>query len=259
MERILKLQNRWLKIEVQIRFLHDVWPDLPSRFQVHYSTLLAVINSKLFEATVMLDRSIGDKSLKISVSDLVGKDGRVHRGAFAFGLKSKLDETIKDLDLWQHDMLDPSWYQLIFVPSLRMDKRVAEVEGHGPLSTLKSLRGLAQDSNKGGDEIMQDTIHKDSIELLTSGIEFSQSKLGIEKSSGKLVVLDAVVLHRHLPTNKPTEDARYLTRRLSLVDSDTFGLLQCCGVGTFHCPTSSVYTKSVDTSSCLNVHLISCA
>ena len=241
MERILKLENRWLKIEVQVRFLHDVWPDLPSRFQVHYSTLLAVINSKLFEATVMLDRSVGEQSSTASISDLMGKDGKVHRGAFAFGLKSRLDITIKDLDSWQHDMLDPSWYQLIFIRSLHMDKHVADAGDNGPLSTLKTLRGLAQDTNKGGDELMRDLRSEDSVELLHSDIEFSQSKLGIEKSSGRLVVLDAVILHRQLPTNKPTEDARYLMRRLSSIDPDTFGLLQCCGVGKFRFRISPFY------------------
>ena len=215
-----------------MKFLHDVWPDLPPRFQVHFNSLLSLINGKLVEAAETLDYSVGKQSQYPSLVGLTGKGGKVHRLGFAMSTKRKIDATIQSLDSWQHNMLDPSWYQLVFVPSnKRLDKTVADSDYFpGPISNLKKLRDLARNSNDGGPKMAIDTMSSDSIEIIPSGIEFSQSQLGIERSSRTLVLLDAVVDQTGGRPGKIGEDVQYLKKRLSSVDSEAFGLLECRGV-----------------------------
>ena len=115
-EHILALENRWLKLEIHVKFLHDVGPNLPERFQIHFNSLLAVVNAELIKATDTRDGTIGQRLTRSSIADIKGKEGRLHRGAFALRLKDSLDDTIRELETWQKNMWEPSRYQLVLIP-----------------------------------------------------------------------------------------------------------------------------------------------
>lgn len=231
-ERILTLENRWLKIEVQVKFLHDVWWDLPPRFQIHFNSLLSVINTKLIEAVQTVDGTMGKPVHSSSLVDIMRKEGKLHRGAFAFSVKDKIDKTIQDLNTWQQNMLDPSWYQLVLVPSNHVSQLASQNAkngtSQGPVVALKALRELtsAETQHLRKSSFMQ----SESIEALPSDVEFSRCKLGLDKASRSSVLLDAVRSTLEGDGDHLLYNAKYLAEKLSSIDSETFGLLKFRGI-----------------------------
>ena len=230
-ERILTLENRWLKIEAQVNFLHDVWPNLPRRLQIHFNSLLAVINAKLLEATNTLDGTIGQRSSHSSIADIMRKEGRLHRGAFAMTLKDLLDDTIRDLDAWQRNMLDPSWYQLVLIPGKGVSELASQraTKLQDPANVISSLRKLIRANEEQANDTGKALLRAGDVELLASQIEFSESRLALHKRSGSLVVLDPVREPLQYGSETAVDDVDALAKKLSTLDSETFGLLQCLG------------------------------
>ena len=104
-ERQLILENRYIKIEVQIKFLHSVWSALPARLQLNLSSILSIINTKLGHAIELLDQVIDKKESHNDHGFAFNAKGKVRRGAFALTLRDSIDTTIRDLDQWQENLL----------------------------------------------------------------------------------------------------------------------------------------------------------
>lgn len=229
-ERILILESRRLKIEAQVSFLHDIWPSLPGHLQIFYNSLTAVLNTKLTEAINKLDGTIGQRSSHSTIADIMAKEGRLHRGAFAKRLKDSLDHTISDLDKWLSNMLDPSWYQIGLIPG----KGVSELAGQrltdsqGSNDVLSSLRKLIKANEEQANDAQAFLPHEE-FEPLNSHIEFSESGLALNKRSQSLVVLDAVRKPMQYGSETAMDDVHALARKLSTLDTETFGLLHCLG------------------------------
>lgn len=225
------MQNRWLRVKDQIKFLHDVWPELPSQLQIHFNSILAIINAKLIEASTLLDTAIGSPIQHQDINTVVQKKGKPHRGAFAFNLKESLDNIIRELDTWQHYILDPPWYQLIRVSNERLDQIVYQHarQAGGAVRELESLRELIHTdhtSNSNGSVFLENK----AIDVNGSQIEFTESRLGCDRQSGTSVVLDPVRLPVELGSNQAMIEVRSLARKFGSNDIDTFGLLKCQGV-----------------------------
>lgn len=218
-------------MESQLTFLADVWPTLPPRFQLHFNSVLAVVNAKLLEATNTLDRTIGERRTHSQIADVIGKEGRLRRGAFAFSIKDSLDDTIRDIDTWQRNMLDPSWYQLVLIPGKHVKQVASQHVGdhHDPGNAIASLRGLIQANEEVPNVAGSVTVSNECIKRLPSWIEFSDSRLARDERFGTLVILDAVEPPGEHGSQSAIDDIRTLATKLSRIDSDAFGLLQCCG------------------------------
>ena len=218
-------------MESQLTFLNDIWPTLPPRFQLHFNSLLAVINAKLIEATNTLDCTIGERRPHSRIADIIGKEGRFRRGAFAFSIKDALDDTIRDIDAWQRNMLDPSWYQLVLLPGKRVGQLASQdaSDRQDPGNAISSLRSLIQANEENTSVEGSVFVSSECIEYLPSQIEFSESRLACDQRSGNLVVLDVVRIPTQYGSESAIDDIRTLGGKLSRIDSDAFGLLQCRG------------------------------
>ena len=87
-EMILMLEQSWLKTEDQISFLRGIWDTLPERYQVHLHTVLVQFNSKIQQATVLIDGFIGKSDDEPTLKDVIKKKGSVQKLNLALGKKS---------------------------------------------------------------------------------------------------------------------------------------------------------------------------
>ena len=97
------------------------------------------------------------------------------------------------------------------------------------LNIISSLRKLIQANEEQANDGPQAVVSAEDIELLVSQIEFSDSRLALDKRSRNLVLLDAVRKPTQYSSETATDDVQALARKLSMLESETFGLLQCLG------------------------------
>lgn len=199
--------------------------------QIHFNAVKAVIDVKLTKAINILDEAIGQRSSHSNVADIKVKEGRLHRRTFATKLKSLLDNTLHDLE-WQRDMLDPSWYLLGLIPGERVSELASQrvTESQDPVNVINSLRKLIQANDEQANNARKALFHSEDFEPLDSHIEFSESVLALNKLSQRPVVLDAVRKPTNYGSETAADDVHALARKLSTLDSENFGLLQCLGV-----------------------------
>jgi hypothetical protein len=227
----LRVEDHWVKLEIQIDFLRAIWADLGDRFQIHQNNVLRVLQCKLQEATILLDSAVGKSEDETTIKHVIGKKGRLHKGAFALSLQECLETIIGDLDRW-HTMFDPSWFLISRITSPKIDQQLADQRAGqgGPVSTMRGLR----------DELKTDldTPEKKASIFITATdflgdtipIPFSSSRLSKERKTGEDVIVDTIVSHPMADISTTTRDIRNFARVLSKVEPLSFGLLACRGV-----------------------------
>ena len=259
-ERLLILENRWMKVEVQVKFLHSVWSALPARFQVHFNSILSVINSKLIQANEFLDQSIEKKDQQHEYTLAAMAKGKLRRGAFALTLRDSIDTTIHDLDQWQQNLLDPTWYQLVLVPDLRV-QQVAKarcIDDEESERTLADLRFLLSKKDQADDSTTDVFLPYNVIEPMASGIEFSKASLGIDKESREIVLLDRIQIPAGTNRDQSVSDVYRLVRFFSMTDPQLFGFLRCRGAlkDSEHCDLIFSFPENHDDPTSLRALLV---
>ena len=128
-------------------------------------------------------------------------------------------------------MLDPSWYQIGLIPGKRVSELASQrvTESQDPVSVISSLRKLIRSNEEQANNAGKAFLPAEDIEPLDSRIEFSESRLALDKRSRSLVVLDAVRKPARYGSEIATDDVYSLARKLSTLDAETFGLLHCIG------------------------------
>lgn len=177
-ERLLIFENRWLKVEAQVKFLHSVWSALPARFQVHFNSILSIINSKLVQANELLDQTVEKEHPQHEHHLAVMAKGKLRRGAFAVTLRKSIDTTIHDLDQWQQNLLDPTWYQLVLVPGLQVQQKAKEacIDDEVSERTLTDLRFLLSKKDQGNDLTTEVFLPYDAVEPISFRCRILQSE-----------------------------------------------------------------------------------
>ncbi|KAL8698121.1 MAG: hypothetical protein Q9201_006746 [Fulgogasparrea decipioides] len=258
-ERLLILENRWLKVEVQVDFLRNVWSALPDRFQVHFNSILSVINSKLVAATDLLNHSI-ERQDQNGHSHAYLTKGKLRRGAFALTLKDAIDTTIYELDQWQHNLLDPTWYQLVLIPGLQVRPATtkSDVNGTEPDHTLEGLRCLLSNKDHIDDWTTDVFLPYSQVEVIASGVEFSKARLGLDQQSRELVLLDRVQILAGTDREQSISDIYHLVKFFSSIDPDLFGFLPCRGAlkDAEHCDLIFSFPKNCDDPTSLRALLV---
>ncbi|KAL8733231.1 MAG: hypothetical protein Q9166_002248 [cf. Caloplaca sp. 2 TL-2023] len=249
-ERLLILENRWLKVEVQLKFLHDVWSALPGRFQVHFNSILTVINTKLIAANDLCNRTIEKQDQQQDFLHALMTKGKLRRGAFAITLKSQLDATIHDVDQWQQNLLDPTWYQLVLVPGLQI-QQVADKsckDSNNAEHTLAGLRYLLSNKDKVDAPTTDVFLPYDSVEPTVSGVEYSKATLGIDRKSRDIVLLDRIQIPAGTDPEQSVSDVYHLVKFFSSIDPELFGFLRCRGAlkDDKHCDLVFCFPKKHD-------------
>ncbi|KAL8777604.1 MAG: hypothetical protein Q9213_007790 [Squamulea squamosa] len=230
-ERLLDLENRWLKVEVQLRFLHEVWSALPGRFQVHFNSILAVINTKLIAANDLCNQTIEKSDQNHDYLHALLNKGKLRREAFAVSYKTQIDNVINDLGKWQQSLLDPTWYQLVLLPGLRVQQAIERScnDSNDPKHTLAGLRYLLSNKDKVDGPTIDVFLPYDSIEPTAYGVEYSKATLGIEKTSREVVLLDRIQIPPGTNREQSISDVYHLVKFFSSIDPELFGFLRCRG------------------------------
>ncbi|KAL8640699.1 MAG: hypothetical protein Q9228_002413 [Teloschistes exilis] len=260
-ERLLILENRWLKVEVQVEFLRNVWSDLPGRFQTHFHSILSVINSKLVAANDLLEQVI-EKSGQQTEHALafLGSRGKVRRIPFALTLKDAIDTTIRELDQWQCNMLDPNWYQLVLVPGLDVQKAASKActDERDSDQTLDGLRCLLSSKDHIDDSTVDVFLPYDAVDVMASGVEFSKARLGKDKKSKDVVLLDRVQIPLGTDYEQSVTDVFHLVKFFSSIDPELFGFLPCRGAlkDEEHCDLVFSFPKNCDDPTSLRALLV---
>ncbi|KAK5050438.1 hypothetical protein LTR84_003719 [Exophiala bonariae] len=229
LELILRVEHHWLRTESQVEFLRSIWSVLADSLQVHQNNILQVLYLKLQEATMTMDQMIGTRSEEPSMQDVLSKSGPFRKVKFALKLKDCLQKTLEDLSTWQ-EMLDPSWFLMIRVPSTVIDQQLSSptLGSQSSLSTIRSIREELRttDSNKEGSIF----IGADILSTTRLHIPFSFSQICHDTGSSDSVIVDPVLCDALTDTKAMTRDIRNLARVLSKIDPLVFGLLSCRGV-----------------------------
>ncbi|KAL8728544.1 MAG: hypothetical protein Q9181_005312 [Wetmoreana brouardii] len=258
-ERLLDLEDQWLKLEVQIKFLHNVWSTLPARFQIHFNNVLSVINSKLVAANDLLNQTIENQDQNGHSHAYLTK-GRLRRGAFALTLKDAIDTTFHELDHWQHKLLNPTWYQLVLVPGLQVQPATTKsgINGTEPDHTLEGLRCLLSNKDHINDWTTDIFLPYSRVEMMASGVEFSKARLGLDKQSRELVLLDCVQIPTGTDRERSVSDIYHLVKFFSSIDPDLFGFLPCRGAlkDAEHCDLIFSFPKNCDDPTSLRALLV---
>lgn len=157
--------------------------------------------------------------------------GKLRRGAFAISIKDSLEATIRDLDQWQQNLLDPTWYQLVLVPGSRVpqiaDKSCKDSKDSE--QTLAGLRYLLSNKDKVDNPTIDAFLPYDSVEPIASGVEFSKASLGIEKTTREIVLLDRIQIPAGTNREQSVSDVYHLVKFFSSIDPEKFGFLRCRG------------------------------
>lgn len=259
-ERLLILENRWIKIEVQVNFLHNVWSALPGHLQVHFNSILSIINGKLVQANEFLNQAIQKEDQQKEHTLAVVTKGKLRRAAFAITLRNSIDTTIRELDRWQQNLLDPNWYQLVLVPGLQVQQQAKEtcIDDEVAERTLADLRFLL--SKKDEDKKLSTDVFLpyNTVELIASGVEYSKASLGIQKDSKEVILLDRIQIPSGTNWDQSVSDVFRLVKFFSSVDPELFGFLRCRGAlkDADHCDLIFSFPKDQDDPTSLRTLLI---
>ena len=237
-----------------------MWSTLPGDFQILFTSILSVVNTKLIAASDRLNQTIEKQNPQDASLHAHKTKGKLRRGAFALTLKDSIDSTIAELDQWQHNLLDPTWYQLVLVPNLQLQS-IANESCANSLESAQSLKGLrCLLSNK--DHIDNWTtdicLSYDTVETLASDVAFSKAKLGIDKQSKDYVLLDRIQVAAGMDRKQTEDDVCRLVKFFSSIEPELFGFLPCRGAlkDAEHCDLVFSFPKDCDDPRSLRALLV---
>ncbi|MCJ1321669.1 hypothetical protein MMC15_007014 [Xylographa vitiligo] len=237
-ELILRVENRWLRMEDQVTFLRSVWDTLAVSIQMHQNRVLQVLQSKLQEALMTFDGIIGTERDEVSMKNILRKPGKVKRAKFAISVHDYLLKTVEDLEHWQ-TTFDPSWWIMTRMGDAFIDKQLHtkiaanSSDDLGVTSTLVSLKELREsirDPSNADSERRSVFILETELHAVMTPIPNSQSHSGHLLRGHAKVIIDTISVDPRMNAMGMAKDVRDLARVLSKVDPFTFGLLTCHGV-----------------------------
>lgn len=225
-ELILRVEDIWLKLEIQLEFLHSIWSTIDGRFQSHQDQVLQVLQNKLLTATASFEKVIRTEAE-------VKEDGRkstVKKAKFAVLMRDHLVSTVEDLERW-HSTFDPSWYLITRIGNISIDRQLdskpsAETQS---LANLKGLREAVSNASQANGQGISVFLPENIILPGRAPIPHSSSFSAQTLHSPDMVLVDRVYCAVEGPS-RMVKDVRHLAKVLSHVDPFTFGLLTCQGV-----------------------------
>lgn len=229
MELILRVEHHWLRTESQVEFLRNIWFALADPLQVHHNNILQVLYLKLQEAIFTIDQMIGTKNEDPSIQSVLSKSGPFQKFRFATKLKDCLRKTLDDLSTWQ-EMLDPSWFLMIRVPSAIIDRQLSSPKtgDQNSLLTIQSIRDELHTMDNSKKESI--FIGADQLSVTRHPIPFSFSETCQMAGTADMIIVDSFFCDILTDSKAVTKDIRDLARVLSKIEPRIFGLLSCHGV-----------------------------
>ncbi len=233
-EMMLRVEILWSMTERQLDFLRLYWDMLSESHQLLQNRLLHTLHSKLTDFVV-------------TFTGIVGKGRKLKKFLFAISVKDCLARTVEELNKWQ-SLFDPSYFLIGLISTGASHFDQNRVAKPGDISRGSSVLPLPRPPSFshpaiGEVELLrQETdvssgCHKTSvfvsdaaISSQTSVIPHSSARVARLRESGKMVILDTVLLRQRDEAARMMVGVRELAQVLRTVDPIRFGLLSCHGV-----------------------------
>ncbi|KPM39368.1 hypothetical protein AK830_g7189 [Neonectria ditissima] len=229
-ERLLRLENFWLRCRTQLEFLKRVEPMMDESHRELVEQTLRMFLSKLETVTALLKRLL--KPRNASDGPVVDAETVPKRIKYAFK-KESLDEAIDALEIWQR-VSDPSWFLLLRIADRQLDSELSS-NGSETASTIPStlmirsgLQEVGQDTNStSGISLPPEALKKMRI----SGIQFCDAQAAEVAGSTRaaMYILSRINCPPLVKYHNTKKDIRDLARKLQHDEPHTFGLLNCKG------------------------------
>ena len=144
----------------------------------------------------------------------------MRRGAFALAIRDSIDGMIRDLAQWQQNLLDPTWYQLVLVPGLKVEQAANKSCADDEVAerTLADLRFLLSKKTQAEDSTADVFLPYDVVEPSASSIELSKTSLGIDRKSKEVVLSDRIQIPSGTNRDQSVSDVYRLVKFFSAVE-----------------------------------------
>lgn len=247
-ERILRLDNGWIRLCHQLNFLRRVQHMMEEEHREVYEQTLQIFLSKLKVVTSMLKRLVKPRSEAFGLG-VGGVDFGPRKVKFALH-KDSLDKAIEELEVWQRTA-DHSWFLLMKIADPQVDAALDAPEDDAPSTTSTAvsipsartiragLDNISTAGTTGGTGITLDAQELRKMSLTT--VPHCDSVF-VAKKQHSNDTITSYILNRICcePVAKYQiikKDTRDLARRLQHDEPDTFGLLSCKGFATERDPS----------------------
>lgn len=222
-ERIVRVQNIWSRICMQLDFIRDI----EGTFSVEYRTVqeatLEILAGKLKSAWRKLDSVVDTREGRNSQSNPL----EVKRWKYVC-TKASLDECIGELHEWQ-TIFDPSWYLTMRIAGQHSQIVDQRLECHTTAAIVKSAASVR-------DAIGPRRFTGNRIHLPPGDLDYTHAEQVLYSSvrflpkpkSTKWVLTDPIP-YNHTDRDILTRNVRSLATKLANVDPDVFNILKCCG------------------------------
>lgn len=209
---------------MQLDFIKRIWESLDSEHQTIQTQILQILNGKLSVIIAKLEKCSKKRSGNQATEHQVTE---VKRRKYVL-TKQCLDESIEELASWQK-LFDPSWFLILKISSPFIDQELSRNGLAVPsFASTYSLRDALREQPLQKVFIF---LPKDELKIAQKlEIPFASAKYMQRASSNKWFVVDSIPCDSESDISLMTRDVRELARKLSSVDSLTFGILQCRGV-----------------------------
>ncbi len=236
-ERILRLDNGWLRFMHQLNFVRRIEHMMEEDHQRIHEETLRMLSSKLQTVTAILKRLVKLPSESGAAPEPETGAGTRLRYAFK---KESLDKAIEEFELWQRTA-DQSWFLLMRIRDPRIDAALADPEPLEFVSNTASAIPSTVTIRSG----LQNT---DTVTMAGPGLTFNAEELSrmttwqVPYSSAFFAqplstsgatttyILNTIRCQPLTKYNSIKKDARDLARKLQHNDPHTFGLLSCKGL-----------------------------
>ncbi|KAJ5048744.1 hypothetical protein NUH16_007253 [Penicillium rubens] len=223
-ERSLRVNNYWMRAEVQLNVVRDIAHELSEKHRMIQHATIAMLATKLEIAINKIESAI--KTHPIGDQEL-----EVYRWKYAL-TKEKFDGTIEDLKEWQ-SLFDPSWYLIMRLTSDRVNlglttnRKSSAMNFQDPIPAAQFLRTALNptDMNAQSVRLAADSL----ISIDPQEIPFCSAQLGKRPENGQSFIVERIEPLPGANVGDIKKDIRDLARRLSGSDAIEFGLLSCKG------------------------------
>ena len=241
-ERVLRLDNGWLRLTHQLNFLRRVQHMMEEEHREVYEQTLRVFLGKLQVVTLILRRLVKPHSDTFGVT---GGELEYAPKKLKFALqKGNLDKAIEDLEVWQRTA-DQSWFLLMKIADPQVDLALDTADDNEPItSTAISIPSavtiragleelsLTSAENGRGVSLKAEELRKMSLTPVSHCDSIFLAKRKHSNGDITVYILNNIQCEPVSKYRIIKKDTRDLARKLQHNEPNTFGLLSCKGFVT---------------------------
>ena len=215
---MLDIKSLWLKTEIQLETITNIWDSIEPRLQALFMDLIDHLLGKLEVASANMDRVLNRSIAGVPVNKFK-----------TMLFKKSITQAVRDIESWQRKF-DPSWFLITRVTDSKIDRCLKHETPNRPCPTarLKQMRNAMSFDSKRDDQSMFSDCNliPGERQRLPWSMAFTTSL----SNGSREVLVDTVTPTACSDTPIAKTHVGDLARRLSAIDPWEFGLLRCCGV-----------------------------